>query len=224
MECCCQDSYGDLGEGLLDTFASVRECCPALKQILVPDKVWPTFQKWDGNLADGDLHRSILLLAMERGCLGRVTSAIHRYLIQGGLPATELTNDYRSRLQEQWMKEEDPIERNNKSKVYFGSFVELQCAEWLESQGWTISGLTAFGAKSDIIAYTDGEAKTAFEVKFIGREGEDFVLMLNSQSGTQPTGRWVSRYSSANFLLFRAYEAAKQLQRTECRRIALLDS
>lgn len=221
MECCCQNHYGDLGQGLLDTFAAVRERCPALNRILVPDDLWPTFQEWDRQLPDDDLHRSILLLAMERGHLGRVTAGIHRYLIEAGAPRANLGQQYLQDLQERWIKYRDPLERNRKSRAFLGRLVELQCAEWLESQGWTILGLEALGEKSDIVARNDAGTVTAFEVKFVGREDEDFVLMLNSLSG-KPAGRWASPYTPANYLLFRAYAAAKQLQRTGTGRIALL--
>ncbi len=222
VECCCQNYYGDLGQGLFHAFASVRECCPALKRILVPDEVWPDFQQWDRDLRDGDLHQSTLVLAMARGHLGQTTSAIHRYLMEGGVPRADIRPQYREDLQEKWMRYKDPKKRNSKSREFLGHLIELQCAEWLESQGWTITGLEALREGPDIEAKDNLGVATAFEVKFIGREDEDFVLMLNSLSDKQPTGRWASPYSPANFLLFRAYEATKQLQQIDCRRIAVL--
>src|SRR5919198_1301594 len=86
-DCSCSVTLGSVSEGLLETFAAVRSRCPALHQILVPDEVWPDFQQWHRQPADKvDFHQSILLLAMERGHLYRVTSAVHRYLITAGLP------------------------------------------------------------------------------------------------------------------------------------------
>src|SRR5262249_42079873 len=80
-DCRCSVTLGSVSEGLLETFAAVRSRCPALHQILVPDEVWPDFQQWHCQPADKvDFHQSILLLAMERGHLHRVTSAVHRYL------------------------------------------------------------------------------------------------------------------------------------------------
>jgi hypothetical protein len=115
----------------------------------------------------------------------------------------------------------DPIERHRKFRIFFGRLVELQCIEWLESQGWAVSRFEAFREGPDIEAYTGDNRITAFEVKFIGEEDVDFDIGLRSLAG-QPSGRSVSPYVAANYLLFRAYEAAKQLQRMTCDRIAML--
>ena len=91
--------------------------------------------------------------------------------------------------------------------------VELQCAEWLEEQGWTISGLEVFREGPDIEAVTESLELTAFEVKFIGQHDTCFARVVNSLKG-EDGGVLLSPYGAANFLLFRAYEAAKQLQRS----------
>lgn len=115
----------------------------------------------------------------------------------------------------------DPIERHQKFRIFFGRLVELQCAEWLESKGWTVSGLEAIQEGPDIEAYASDGPVTAFEVKFIGMEDVDFAITMKSLTG-QPAATSVSPYVAANYLLFRAYEAAKQLQRITCDRIAVL--
>jgi hypothetical protein len=48
------------------------------------------------------------------------------------------------------------------------------------------------------------------EIKFIGQEDLDFEVLLESMRGGVGGGS-VSPYSAMNYLLFRAYEAAKQL-------------
>lgn len=221
LECRCQGHYGDLGERLLDTFAAVREHCPALKRILIPDEVWSAFQEWNREPLDDAHHRSILLLAMDRGSLYRITSVIHRYLIEAGAPRPNLRQQYLQDLQEHWMACKDPLERHRKARAFLGRLIELQCAGWLESRGWTIEGLEAFREGPDIEARIDSGVVTAFEVKFIGSEDEDFLLVLNSLRG-RSAARSSSPYAAANYLLFRAYEAAKQLKRTALRRIAVL--
>lgn len=218
--CRCEEDYGDLGDALLAIFAEVREACPALRRVLIPDDVWPAFQAWDRQPRDDAHHRSILLLAMDRGHLSRVTSAVHRYLISGNAPRADLREQYAQDLRERWMSYPNVLERHQRCRAFLGLLVELQCAEWLEAQGWTIDRLEALREGPDIVARSEGGIPTAFEAKFIGREDEDFVLVVNSLRG--PAGRWVSPYVAANYLLFRAYEAAKQLVRTAAPRVALL--
>src|SRR5207249_2856911 len=105
------------------------------------DEVWIAFQQWHRQPEPIAHHRSILLLAMERGHLGRVTSAVHRYLITAGLPKSDVRQQYLQDLRERWMLYADPVERHQKFRMFAGRLVELQCAEWLELQGWTVSGL-----------------------------------------------------------------------------------
>lgn len=220
-DCSCSKQQGRVGEGLLELFAAVRSRCPALHRILVPDEVWPDFQQWHRQPDTVAHHRSILLLAMERGHLGRVTSAVHRYLMTAGLPRSDVRQQYLRDLRERWMLYSDPIERHQKAKMFTGRLVELQFAEWLELQGWTVSGLEALREGPDIEAYASDRQTTAFEVKFIGTENDDFALILESLAG-QPAGGPVSPYDAANYLLFRVYEAAKQLQRSAYDRTAIV--
>jgi hypothetical protein len=84
-----------------------------------------------------------------------------------------------------------------------------------------IGGLEALRQGPDIEATTvDGVAAT-FEVKFIGSEDEDFGMILRSIAGAPAAGP-VSAYSGINYLLFRLYEAAKQLAGINSRRIAIV--
>ncbi|HSF30987.1 MAG TPA: hypothetical protein VLK82_11020, partial [Candidatus Tectomicrobia bacterium] len=71
----------------------------------------------------------------ERGHLDRVTSAVHRYLMTAGLPRREVRKQYLRDLRERLMYYTDPVERHQKSRIFFGRLAESQCAEWLESQG-----------------------------------------------------------------------------------------
>ena len=223
-DCSCSEWQGRVGEGSLEKleiFAAVRSRCPALHQIFVPDEVWPDFQRWHAQPDTIAYHRSILLLAMERGHLGRVTSPAHRYLIAGGLARPNVRQQYLQDLRERWMLYTDPLDRHQKSRMFSGRLVELQLAEWLELHGWTVSGLEALREGPDIEACSgDGQA-TAFEVKFTGTENDDFGLILESLAGYSAAGS-VSPYDAANYLLFRVYEAAKQLQRIACHRVAVL--
>jgi hypothetical protein len=105
----------------------------------------------------------------------------------------------------------DPMERHQKFRMFFGRIVELQCAEWLEGQGWKISALEAYREGPDIEA-TDGSRKSmAFEVKYIGQDDEGFDTGLKSLRGENACGLR-SPYGAVNYLLYRVYEAAKQLR------------
>ena len=200
----------------------MRERCPVLKRIVVPDEVGPEFQDWDQRPENEARHRSILLLAMEDGHLGRVTAPLHRFLIEAGSPRPELRRQYAQDLRERWMQCEDPFERHQRSRTFQGRLFELHWAAWLESQGWSISGLEALREGPDIEAVVDG-VTTAFELKLIGRSDEQFGLVLESlERGA--AGRWgTSDDIPVNFLLLKVYEAAKQLQRSSrSRRVAVV--
>ena len=217
-DCSCAQQQESGGEGSLELFAAIRARCPILHRIFVPDEIWPSFQQWHQQPDTVAYHRSILLLAMERGYLGRVTSAVHRYLMTAGHPRPDVRRQYLQDLRERWMLYADPIERHEKARIFSGRLAELQCAEWLELQGWIVSGLEALREGPDIEAYANEGQATAFEVKFIGTEHDDFVTILERLVG-QPAGGPVSPYDAANYLLFRVYEAAKQLQRNAYNRI-----
>ena len=78
----------------------------------------------------------------------------------------------------------DPIERHEKARIFSGRLAELQCAEWLELQELErFSGLEALREGPDIEAYANEGQATAFEVKFIGTEHDDFVTILERLVG-----------------------------------------
>lgn len=109
------------------------------------------------------------------------------------------------------MFREDPLERHRLSRVFRGRLVELQFASWLESQRHTIIGLEAIRKGSDIETLAPDGTVNAFEVKFIGLEDTDFATILRSMGGA-PAGGAISAYNPVNYLLFRVYEAARQLK------------
>lgn len=219
-DCACHGHIPDESE-TLESFASVRSRCPALRKLLIPDGLWPEFERWHHNHDDVACHRSSLLLAWERGTLGKVISSVHRYLIHDGLVRQETAVQYRQDLRERWMLASDPTQRNRRFRAFSGKLVELQLGEWLEAQHWVVIALEATGAKSDIVATSSDNLTAAFEVKLIGVEDEDFAAVVRGLA-KQPSVHSVSPYDAANYLVFRAYEAAKQLREIECRRIAVV--
>jgi hypothetical protein len=90
-----------------------------------------------------------------------------------GVPRPNVRQQYLQDLRERWMLYSDPHERHQKARIFLGRLVELQFAEWLELQGWTVSGLEALRQGPDFEAYTHDGRPTAFEVKFIGTENDD---------------------------------------------------
>lgn len=220
-ECSCRKTIPDENDSRLDVFARIKDECPALKQILVPDTLWPKFQEWNARPDDEGRHWSVLLLTLKRGYLERITSPIHKYLLAAGLPRADLRKQYLRDLGERWMCYADPLKRHWKGKGFLGKLIELQCAEWLEGLGWEIEGLEALREGPDIEARRQWGQPTTFEVKFIGIEDVDFEVIRMSFKG-ESAGRFVSMHTANNHLLFRAYEAAKQLEEAKQPRIVLL--
>jgi hypothetical protein len=206
-----------LSVGILD---EIRSVCPALQAVFLPDDLWPSFESWHRAPDTAAAHRSMLLLALERGHLHRLTTPIHRYLIEDGRLRPNVRAQYVNDLEERWMLDCNPLERHRESRLFAGRVAELQCAEWLETRDWTITGLEALDAGHDLEARTVSGGVTAFEVKSIGTQDDDFEMILRSMT-EEPSGGAVSAYSGINYLLFRVYEAAKQLAGFQGSRIAL---
>jgi hypothetical protein len=162
---------------------------------------------------------SYLLSAFERDCLPKFTAPVHRFLLQGDELHPNLTNQYRQDLQERWLSEQTVDERHGRFRQHFGKVVELQLANWLVEQDWTVSALEALGGDADIVAESPTRDSCWFEVKYIGWETDDFrravwVLTGGDDGGAMPALRGVPYefLTASNYLLFRAYEAARRLQ------------
>lgn len=224
LNCICQNPPSpSTGSSLLDIFAAVRKRCPAINQLLVPDEIWPRFHNWHLWSDSEAHHESTLLLALDRGYLSSLTSPMHRFLIESDRIHSRLTKQYINDLQEDWIDYSDSLQRHEQFRIFQGRVVELQCAEWLERHGWEISDLEAFGEESpDIEAKSANGDLTAFEVKFIGQDDRGFTTVLQGfREGIAYEGR--SPYLAANYLLYRVYQSAKQLQAARATtRIALI--
>ena len=215
--CACNVPLQDHDETPIESFGTVRSACPALREVFVPDLIWHNFRNWHSRPDGAAVHRSVLLLAYQRGCLNRATLPVHRYLLSSGTVRFDVRTQYIRDLQEKWIFEEETIERHRKWRIFQGRLAELQCATWLEGQSYTIIGLDALREGPDIEAVSQCGVQSAFEVKFIGSEDTDFRMVLRSIAGQQSWDT-VSPYTAINYLVFRAYEAAKQLQSIRARR------
>lgn len=208
--CPCALTYPGRGERV-ELFGDIRLGCPALRHLLVPDDAWPLVVAAAREASDAAFHASYLLLAFERGHLAKITAPVHRFLLRDGQPHPRLTAQYRQDLQERWLAEPDEVGRHSRFRGLFGKIVELQLAGWIAERGFHIAALEALGGAADIVAQSAAGDTWSFEVKYIGREDEDFCEVLRSLAG-EPCGGAVSPYAAANYLLFRVYEGARRLR------------
>lgn len=213
FKCDCQTIRAIDGNwnNILNQFESLRRNCPALREILVPDSVWPEFSKMAPSAYDESGHRSILLGALRSGNLKKITLPIHSYLLDGEKPRDKLTNQYKKDLIEKWMSEDTPLERHRKARGYNGKLAELMSCSWIESQGWKIINLAALGGNFDIEAISPQKKKGVIEVKYIGLEDRRFEDILESLKLRKAKCTGLGFYDGYNYILLRAYEATRQL-------------
>lgn len=219
VQCACQHISADLHGDSLGRLTELRQQCAAIREVLLPDALWPAFEAWHRAGDAKAHHASQLIVGLIYGRIPSITEPIHRFVLDGDRVREGLRNQYRRDLQETWMFDPDPIERNRRSKRYVGKLSELRVATWLEADGWAIDGLEAFEEGPDIRATKDGNS-TAFEVKSIGQDDDDFEMTVRSLND-ENAFKSISVATPTNFLLFRLYEAAKQLARSDRRRIAV---
>lgn len=209
MTCGCERAqYRDTASAA-EQFGNLRQCCPALRELLLPDDAWQLAVAAEQAAPDPAYHRSYLVLAYERGCLARVTVPVHRFLLDAARVRDAVTNQYRQDLAERWLGEADGVARHERFRRFFGKIVELQLAAWIETRGWRVTGLEALGDDADIVAVSPLGRPCSFEVKYIGQESADFQQVLQALAGSmvaEPGGV----YEPANYLLFRVYEAARR--------------
>ncbi len=209
--CVCMLARSRRDANAVKTLERIRPHCPALHYLFLPDNTWPAFKNWHERPDTVAYHRSMLLLALERGHFARLTGPVHRYFIEGEALRLDVQPQYRADMRERWMLNTDPQLRNRLSGLFSARIVELQFAEWIEAtRGMAIVSLEATRPGPDIEARDASGAAVAFELKAIGIPYDDFEIILQSISDG-PSGRAISPYAAINFMLFRIYEAAKQL-------------
>jgi hypothetical protein len=77
ISCGCMTPSADDGATTIDVLEAIRAGCPALNSVFLPDDTWPDFRAWHAEPDTIAAHRSTLLMALERGHLGRLTGPIH---------------------------------------------------------------------------------------------------------------------------------------------------
>jgi hypothetical protein len=250
-DCACQkviDLRGKDRKSILLEFSLVRENCQALKEILIPDNIWPDYQKTILDDLDPAKHGYIAFLAFKFGSLKKITAPIHKYLLDSktGKPKDKLKNSYKKDLIEFWMTEETIIERHRKSKIYIGKLTELLIAAWLQNRGWRIYNLEALCSEADIEAISPSNLEFSFEVKYIGEEDDKFLAMVESNLSEDEFKLLVDRllgngneekikklvdksqsrtfdpYSGINYVIFRVFESFRQLKKIHSKRIIII--
>lgn len=221
ISCPCQTINCINRDILLQEFGAIRKQCAALREILVPESIWPDFQRKaqeDPNIVG---HNYKVLGALQHGILSKITFPIHCYLLDGNKPKA-LKADYKKDLAEHWMEQKTPFERHKKAREHEGKLNELLCASWLENQGWKIDNLAALCGDFDIEATSADNFSCAIEVKYIGQEDKKFEEFAESRISGNAVGSTWSIYNGYNYFLFRTYEAAKQLSGCTKTRLAFI--
>ena len=90
--------------------------------------------------------------------------------------------------------------------------IQVITSSWIECQGWKIKNLEALGSCFDIEAISPQGSNSAIEVKYIGEADWQFEVELKNLESGEAVGVSFSPYSGYNYILFRTYEAAKQLE------------
>ena len=70
----------------MNQFESIRKNCPALREIFVPEAVWPQFREMASNALNEARQQYILLGALKCGDLRKITLPVHAYLLDGEKP------------------------------------------------------------------------------------------------------------------------------------------
>jgi hypothetical protein len=127
INCVCAGATDDVemvrepdGQIPLHEFTTLREKCLALREILVPEELWPQFRAWHAFPDTIGSHSSVVLLAFRRGLLHRVTAPIHRHLMCPTGILSTVSMQYVKDLREKWMFDEDPLERHRLARIAVG--------------------------------------------------------------------------------------------------------
>ena len=200
-------------EKQIDGFYQLRKSCPAL-QLTISDKILEQHIAFTKSPPDASHHSSVPFLAYRRGLLGDFTKSLHRFVI-----GKEITNQYKSDLQETWVLESDEISRFKKFRNYQSRLAELDFAKWLEAEQWEISNLEAYDGRFDVEAKSSTQEVVNFEVKFLAQR--EIVFESIRDSFANPTVARPDLCSPVDYLLFRLYEAAQQLKDSLAQHIAV---
>lgn len=199
-------------------FYELRDSCPAL-QLIIPDDLVEPHRASSTAEPDSAFHRSVPLLAYQRGWLPDFTASLHRFALDGECVRSNIRAQYLQDLRETWILEADELSRFKRCRNYLSRLAELDFARLLEADRWSIRNLEMYGGSFDVEAQDQTGSAAAFEIKFLGQR--EVLFELNRESFINPTVGWLGVYSPIDYLLFRLYEAAHQLRGAKTKRIAV---
>lgn len=219
----CNCSLSDFSQysSKIEAFIHVRDQCRALKEILIPDSIWPEYRQAVSKPIGDAKHQPILYLAFTGGALSKLTNPIHKYILDWIDHGKTLKNQYQEDLIENWFDENNQLKRNKNSKRFRGFLAEIRLAEFLKRKNITIKDLDAFGARHDIIL-TGTDYNASVEVKYIGEEDTDFLRIVRAMKEGGTAADNLNPYNPRNFLILRVFDAASQLQKSKEKRLAYL--
>lgn len=216
VNCVCLQPLKDLNYFPLKQLLQIRNSCPVLKEILIPEYLLPYFEETYLKGLDRAWHSSISLLALQNGRLDRITAPLHRFGFDSDtdvLP-TRFVKDHQNALAEKYIMPQSsgklPVSaelwRHQTFKKFFGLLVELMAALWIEESGCKIENLSAWGGSHDVDLKDKDDRNWTAEIKSIGQDDDEFEDFVHSHAHVGDL------YGAINFVLFRIGEALLQLK------------
>lgn len=202
----------------IEAFYRLRKMCPAL-MLTIPEEIQERHMHFTKSEPDEAFHCSIPFLAYRDGYLADFTEALHRFVLDGNECREKVTAQYKKDLRETWVLEIVENSRYKKARNYLSRLAELHFARWLETQQWQVHNLELYGGQFDVEGIDNNQVATAFEIKFLGQR--EVLFELIRASFTNATAGRLGVYSPIDYLIFRLYEAAHQLQGTSAHRVAV---
>ncbi len=222
VNCPCQHWESPEPDLVYQSFEQVRHQFAALRDILVPDSILDQHRSFDESDKDEALHRSVPVLAVKRGTLGSLTLPLHRLMLDDQTIHSDVVNQYRSDLAEKWLFASNYHKRYELHRIFRRRWIELCFAAWLLDNGWKLEGLEAYGGSFDVEASESESSRAAFEIKYLAEQELSFEIgVAAAVSPERVAVDPLPVYSPIDYLLFRLFEAAKQLERSPSRRIVV---
>jgi len=117
---------------------------------------------------------------------------------------------------------EDTKQRFKYGRMFQGRLAELLFSQWLDHEGWNIGTLEAHGAEVDVEATSTNGDSCSFEVKHLGQEEVLFNLGVGALQTNGVSVGSIPVYSPVDYMLYRIYEAARQLKKVPNRKIVVV--
>lgn len=213
-DCACLVQYNHREP--LEEFSSVRENCSVIRDIIIPDQIWNDYMKAILNPKGRSLHQPIIFLSFINQHLLKITEPIHKFVLDRMRQGCTINPQYKKDLQESWFHKENEIERNDCANIFMSRIAEILLIDYLSKKGLEIEDYEAFVAEHDIVYKKNGKQFHS-EIKYIGHEKDDFLNFIEAieKGGSATT---LSPYLPSNFLIFKIFEAAKQLYNSNQRK------